>query len=175
MHEKHWIENCDTAVSREESVYQNIDRKSPEILAALAAAPIFKKCATVMARPAIPGEAVITALKDGREETTNVAKDGDFVVANPSGEQYILTADNFLQRYIPTDEAGVYAANGYVRAIKNPLGFPIEILASWGKPQYGNEECLIADFCDREGNNMGGEPYIIDAEAFNETYKPSTD
>jgi hypothetical protein len=29
---------------------------------------------------------------------------------------------------------------------------------------------MIADTCDAEGNNMDGEPYLIEAKAFAETY-----
>ena len=109
MHETPRNENYDASVSREENPYQSIDRKLPEILAALAAAPVFKKTAIVRARPALLGEVVVTTLKDGREETTSVAAEGDFVVTNPSGEEYILTSENFLPRYVSTDEAGVYS------------------------------------------------------------------
>jgi hypothetical protein len=48
---------------------------------------------------------------------------------------------------------------------------PIEIMASWGSPQTGGADCMIADTCDEDGSNMGGEPYLIDADAFAETYK----
>ena len=57
----------------------------------------------------------------------------------------------------------VSTATGHIRAIKNPFGSPIAIIASWGEPQYGDENCMIADICDGEGNSMAGEPYIIDA------------
>jgi hypothetical protein len=110
-------------------------------------------------------------LNDGREETANSDKGGDVVVTNPTGEQYILSAETFASRYIATNEDGVYSANGYVRAITNPFEAPIEISASWGEPQYGDEECLILDICDHEGNNMAGEPYLIDVKVFSETYK----
>ncbi|QQS22706.1 hypothetical protein IPM19_03690 [bacterium] len=76
----------------------------------------------------------------------------------------------FLSRYEPSDEEGVYNAKGYCRAIPNPFNEPIEIMASWGAPQMGDENCMLADTCDADGNT-DGEPYIIEAKAFAETYK----
>ena len=43
-------------------------------------------------------------------------------------------------------------------------------MASWGSPQTGDQRCLIADTCDATGK-ADGEPYLIDADAFAETYK----
>ena len=65
----------------------------------------------------------------------------------------------------PEGGEGSYRAKGFCRAIKNPFGKPIEIMASWGSPQTGDENCLIADTCDSAGK-MDGEPYIIEAAAF---------
>lgn len=150
---------------------RKIDRKSAEILAALASAPVYKKYAKVKARPAVVGEEITTTLKGGAQETVNTAKDGDWVMTNPSGEQYIIPGKKFLSRYEATSEVGVYQAKGSCRAIKNPFGQPIEIMASWGEAQTGDENCLIADVCDERGANMEGEPYLIEAAAFAETYK----
>lgn len=151
--------------------YTHIDRKSKEILQALAAAPLYKKIDTVKARPATAGEVIHTIVNDKKVETTNVAKETDFVVTNASGEQYIISAETFFSRYEASKDEGVYTATGYCRAIKNPAGEPIEIFASWGEPQYGDEHCFIADICNSEGEAMAGEPYIIDATAFATTYR----
>ena len=150
---------------------EKIDRKAPEIMQALAEAPLFKKQGQVKARPAVPGEKVTTTLASGANETVNTANEGDWVMTNPSGEQYIISEKKFFGRYEATDEAGVYSAKGYCRAIKNPFGEPIEIMASWGEPQTGDENCMVADTCDENGENMGGEPYLIEAKAFEETYR----
>lgn len=147
--------------------FEMIDRKSPEILAALREAPMYKKTGTVRARPAIPGEEVITILKDGRTETPNAAKDGDWIITNPKGERYINSGEKFFLRYDPGEEEGVYIAKGYIRAIRNPFGKPIEIMAQWGKPQYGNAECMIGDICDEQGV-LDEEPYILDQSGFEE-------
>ena len=152
---------------------KKVDRKSSEVLSALATDPVFKKQGRVQGRPAVEDEEVVTKLANGAEETKNTAKAGAWVMTNPSGEQYIISEQKFLARYEAVDgEPGVYQAKGHCRAVRNPFGESIEIMASWGQPQTGDENCLFADTCDAEGNNMGGEPYLIDSKAFEETYKP---
>ncbi|MFA6604036.1 MAG: PGDYG domain-containing protein [Patescibacteria group bacterium] len=153
-----------------ETKQELIDRKSPEILSALASAPVYKKQGRVRARPAVAGEEITTVLESGVKETENKAGPGDWIVTNPSGEQYVISEKKFLGRYEATDEPGAYSAKGYCRAIPNPFGKPIEILASWGSPQTGDERCLIADTCDASGKT-DGEPYLIDADAFAKTYR----
>lgn len=152
-------------------VFEKIDRKSPGIMSALANARVFKKYGQVKARPAVVGEKITTTLQGGAEETVNTAQAGDWIVTNPSGEQYIISEKKFFARYEATNEDGVYKAKGSCRAIVNPFGKPIEIMASWGTPQTGGTDCMIADTCDEDGSNMGGEPYLIDADAFAKTYK----
>ena len=150
--------------------FQQIDRKSPDIMRALASAPVFKKQGRVEARPATIGEEIMTTLENGAKETMNKAGEGDWIMTNPGGEQYVISEKKFLGRYEATDEIGVYSAKGYCRAILNPFGKPIEIMASWGSPQTGDERCLIADTCDASGKT-DGEPYLIDADAFAQTYE----
>lgn len=149
--------------------YLQIDRKAKTITEAINTAPIFKKQGLVHARPAIPGEKITTILKTGAQETENIAKKNEVIVTNPSGEQYIISMERFLNRYEMTPEVGKFSAKGFCRAILNPFGKPIEIMASWGTPQTGDENCLIADTCDASGQTTG-EPYLIDGKAFAETY-----
>jgi hypothetical protein len=151
--------------------HQHIDRKSDAIMAALATAPIFQKQGLVQAHPAAVGESIETVLASGASETTNTANEGDWIVTNPSGEKYIISEQKFKSRYEPTEVADTYKAKGSCRAIPNPFGKPIEIMASWGEPQLGDEHCMIADTCDADGSNPGGEPYLIEGAAFAETYK----
>ena len=151
-------------------MFKKVDCKAPKIMGALENAPVFKKQGSVKARPAVEGEVVVTTLAGGSEETTNTAKANDWVMTNPSGEQYIISKEKFFSRYEATDEEGVYSAKGHCVAIKNPFGEPIEIMASWGSPHTGDERCLIADTCDASGK-VDGEPYLIDADAFAKTYK----
>lgn len=157
----------------EEIVFEIIDRKAPEIMKALASAPVLKKQGRVQARLAVEGERIVTTLASGIQETINTAKKNEWVVTNPSGEQYIIGKEKFFDRYEQNDEGDGYTVRGYCRAVKNPYGKPIEIMASWGSPQAGNENCMIADACDANGNNMRDEPYLIEDKAFAETYAPS--
>ncbi len=156
--------------SSEDYMYEKIDRKSPETIEALSNAPVFNKHGKVHARRAVEGEVVITRLASGIEETRNTAKANGWVITNPSGEKYIVSENKFSKRYEATNQEGVFHDIDYCRAIKNPYAKPIEIMASWGSAQIGDENCFIADTCDADGNNMGGEPYLIEGKAFAETY-----
>ncbi|MDD4062445.1 MAG: PGDYG domain-containing protein [Candidatus Pacebacteria bacterium] len=157
-------------MEREPIIDSRIDRKSPEIIKSLSEAPIYKKQGFVEARKAEIGEEIFTILEDGTKETVNKANDGDWIVTNPAGEQYIVSGPKFKERYSATEEDNKYEAKGYVRAINNPFNKPIEIMASWGEAQVGDENCLIVDTCDENGK-CGGEPYIIAKSAFEATYK----
>lgn len=151
-----------------------IDRKSPDLMDKLANARLYKKIGVVHARPAVAGEMIVTFI-NGIEETTNTANEGDVVVTGAAGEQYIIGGDKFRSRYTPIASAEdingnlAYQASGHCRAIRNPFGGPVEILASWGEAQYGDENCYFADACDAEGNG-DLEPYIIEGKAFEDTY-----
>jgi len=57
----------------------------------------YNKFAEVIARPAILGEKIETWI--GKKETVNYAKEGDYVVRNPGGEEYIVPGNNFETRY----------------------------------------------------------------------------
>lgn len=150
--------------------YTRVDINAPEITMALDKAPIYKKCSRVKARPAIEGETIVTKLSSGVIETTKVAKFGEWVVTNPSGEEYLVSEEKFFSRYDPADKKGVYEAKGYCRVIGNPFGVPIEIMAPWGELQVGEVDCKIVGVCDAKGNTKK-DSYLIDGKAFAETYK----
>jgi PGDYG protein len=149
---------------------KQVDRMSAEINQLLATAPVYKKIGTVKARIAQSGEKVDTVLVSGVVETTNLTKEGDYIVTNPSGEEYIISGVKFSSRYEESDIVGVYNATGYCKAISNPYQESIEIFASWGEPQIGDDKCLFADTCDAKGDKMGNSPYLIDYNAFYKTY-----
>lgn len=150
--------------------FKKIDCKSKEILDLIKNAPVYHKFCKVEARKSILGEKIITILADGRKETENIAKEGDWVVTNPDGEEYILSEKKFLSRDTSTNKDGVFIARGFCKAVKNPYSEPIEIMDSWGSVQRGGSWCFIADTCDVNGIT-NGEPYLIDELAFNDTYK----
>lgn len=150
-----------------------INRHSPEIMTALAVAPVYKKQGEVKAVIAQGGEKIATVLGDGTEETTNTANPGEVIITNPGGEQYIIKPDKFGKKYEPkAGEEGVYVAKGHCKAIDNPFGTSITMKASWGEMQNGQADCKIADTYDPETDELGGEPYIIGRSEFEHTYKP---
>jgi hypothetical protein len=157
---------------------QEVDRHDERIMNGLKEAPIYKKQGEVRAHIAQGGEEVVTRLADGSYETRNVAKPGDAIVTNSTGEQYIVEAVQFWKRYEPKvgedgrAQEGVFTAKGYCKAIDNPFGTPITMMASWGEIQSGAIDCKITDTFEPETNKMGGEPYIIGHTEFHQTYKP---
>ncbi|HVX23862.1 MAG TPA: PGDYG domain-containing protein [Candidatus Saccharimonadales bacterium] len=137
----------------------------------LAKAGKYSKHSKVQARAAVPGETVTTVLENGTVETTNTAKEDQIVITNPGNEQYIIDADEFQRRYQPTEEEGVFQATGSVRAFQNQTGRPIQIIAPWGEPQYGDEQCMLATPYDTQNpDDIGTDRYIIGQEEFQETY-----
>ena len=60
----------------------------------------YAKRAWISARPGKVGEEIVTVMKDNHKETKNTVKnEGDMVVTNPSGEQYIIEAKTFAKKY----------------------------------------------------------------------------
>lgn len=152
------------------TIFQQIDIKSKEIIDALNKAPVYIKNIIVKIRPATQNEKIITILNDGEKETINIAKIGDWIVTNPSNEQYIINNKNYLEHYKETGEAGFYIENNYCKAIKNPFNKPIKINAPWGFTQIGDEKCLIVNQCKIDGT-FKSDPYLVDIDSFEETYK----
>ncbi|MDD5098957.1 MAG: PGDYG domain-containing protein [Candidatus Colwellbacteria bacterium] len=150
-----------------------IEQKSPEIRNALDKAPIYRKRVTVKARKAIAGEEITTFFNDGAgitKETENTAEEGDWIVTSPLGEIYIVKEKIFNDSYRAIGEDGTYKARKFCRAIVNPYGGPVKIMASWGSYQSGGSNCYIIDSCDEEGKRDSS-PYIVAAEAFDATYE----
>lgn len=159
--------------TRESQQPVEVDRHDEKILTGLETAPVYRKQGEVKAVIAQGGEIVITKLADGSTETKNTAKTGDAIITNPGGEQYIIDEVKFNKRYeAKPGEEGVYLAKGHCKAISNPWGQPITMMASWGEMQNGQADCKIADTFDIQTQAFGGEPYIIGLKEFNQTYKP---
>ena len=152
-----------------DSLYKSIDRNAPEICDALERSPVYRKFGYIHARYAKPREKVATILPDGKTETFNIARRGDWVIINPSGETEIISGEKFRVRYEKIDDSGVYASKGFIKAVKNPYGQPIEILSAWGFPQKGGADCMRADTLTERGE-LSGEVYLIDGKVFNGTY-----
>ncbi len=89
---------------------------------------LAQKTRTVDARPAKPGEVVVTIIKDeGVETRSKPAESGDYVVRNrcpdTGNEEYLVKAPQFAQRYT---SHGAAAADGW--APFKPSGQPMEYL-----------------------------------------------
>ena len=89
------------------------------------------------ARFAIEGEYIETWTDDGLE-TTNYAKDGDYVVKNlytSMQEEYIVSNEMMTQRYdfvYEVTEGGIYKPTGKVKAAIYS-GQEIQFIAKWGR------------------------------------------
>ena len=126
----------------------------------------------VLARPATIEEKIDTITSDGKE-TTNTAKEGDFVVKNPTGEEYIIKGDLFKKRY---DYVGTtdfrsdgkwetYKAKGKCRAIvweHEQMSF----VASWGEEMVIKKGDMLATTIPEMN-----EVYRIAAKEFDATYE----
>lgn len=140
---------------------------------------VYQKKKNVFARPAKPGEVVQTKTGDGLE-TTNTAGGNEFIVRNQTeaGEEYIVPAHKFEERYTLLDKADAdwaeYQAKGQIVAIEltperlAALHLPaeFEFIAPWEDPMTA-----------KTGDFMGGpkdfsEVYRLARKEFFETYKP---
>ncbi len=100
---------------------------------------VYKKYAGVKARPGVAGEKIATILRDGHPEVDpqhpEVVSAGDWVVTNPSGEQYKISGEKFQKRYdvkAGPDKDGIY------RPIASPIVAmqiheDITIYVPWGE------------------------------------------
>ena len=97
----------------------------------------YRKISPVFARFAKEGEYIETWTDDGLE-TTNYAKDGDYVVKNlytSMQEEYIVSNEMMTQRYdfvYEVTEGGIYKPTGKVKAAIYS-GQEIQFIAKWGR------------------------------------------
>ena len=60
-------------------------------------------------------------IKEGEEvETVNTAKKGDYIVRNPTGEEYVLSADKFKKNYLATPIDDKPDSKGYMEYENKP-------------------------------------------------------
>ncbi len=103
---------------------------------------VYRKCGEHDIRLAVPGEVVDTVI-DGELETTNTARQGDFVVRGRKGERYIITAETLRARYgepiSPPDPEGYrrYPGTGLLYAFRYE-GAPFRFMAPWGEEMIAN-------------------------------------
>jgi PGDYG protein len=146
------------------------DLNTPDMTALFAAAPLYRKSAIVAARRASAGERIVTVMSSGHVETSVTCDGGEWVITNPGGELYVISAEKFARRYEPADD-GRYRAKGIIRAFRNPAGVPVTILAPWGEDQVQDGDCMFAtEFFPGDPGRIGSDRYLIGAAEFAETY-----
>ncbi len=134
----------------------------------------YKKIGRVGARDAVVAEKIITYTSDGKE-TENIAAEGDMVIRNPTGEEYIISGEKFRKRYMfvedapsvegwktydPTGECEAAEFRGSRFDLPNPFYFT----ASWGERMVIKDGDMLATI-DRK------EVYRIARAEFDQTYQ----
>ena len=144
--------------------YIEVDISSKEFDNQFKDAETYMKFGTVRAKIADDGEKIQTILKDGTNETSNVASGGDYIVTNPvSGESWIIDKDKFEKKYQKIEgKSDEYKPKGApVKAIvvdKN-----VRFIASWGEEQRIGKGGYIIETKD-------GERYGNAKDEFESTY-----
>ena len=119
-----------------------------------------QKTSSVRAEHVPANTPITTRMKDGHIETQNTSKEGDVLVTNPSGEQYLVGQEKFNARY---DQRGdVFtpkAAPVEVMAIRENVSFK----APWGEEMKIKAGGVLV----KAGEN---DVYGIQKEEFHETY-----
>ena len=131
---------------------------------------IYRKISPVFARIAKEGEYVETWTDDGLE-TTNYAKEGDFVVKNlhtECQEEYIVPPDMLFSRYkffYYFEKGAVYIPQGKILACRY-YGSELEFIAKWGRLM----SLKPGDYIVSPSPNYQ-EVYRIASQEFFETYE----
>ena len=131
---------------------------------------IYKKYGLIYAYKADVNEFIETWTQDGLE-TTNYAKEGDFVVQNLQTEfqeKYIVSEDMFFKRYkffYYTDDGAVYIPTGKVKATVY-FGEDMHFVAKWGRLMVLKHGDYIVTPLPNED-----EVYRIARQEFFETYE----
>ena len=138
----------------------NVDDYVEALIGAGTKPLLAKKTATIKARKAVVGEKIVTKLKDGHVETTQIIDaPGKMVVTNPTGESYAMDKAIFDSKYAPKQGAkGVYLPIASPVEVV-PIKENIEFATSWGKMSLKVGAFLV------RGNGYG-----IAKEEFAKTY-----
>lgn len=121
----------------------------------------------IVARKAKDGEKIETVASDGTSETTNIAKDDDWIVHNVSNpdNQWIVGGKTFHEKYTPVDvNKGLYKPKGGImNAFK--LREAIMFTAPWGETMR-----IDADGYLLQNPNNPKDIYGICGKDFDATY-----
>lgn len=140
---------------------------------------IARKVQAVDARPAEPGEVVVTMIAgEGKETQSRSAETGDMVVrsrnAETGNEEYLVSPKTFAERYEgPLDEADAAGWQAYRPKGRELLFFIVRategafiFVAPWGEPMVARPGDAIV--CDPDDPT---DTYRIAAAAFASTYE----
>ncbi len=124
---------------------------------------LARKCARVHARQVTRAEEIASVMEDGFRETTNEARPGDYIVRNPTGEEYVTAKDEFEKRYRQTDQQNVY----------EPISPPVRVV------ELGENVCFEAPWGEEMRIKAGGvlilresgEIYGVQRDEFQKTYE----
>jgi hypothetical protein len=131
---------------------------------------VGKKTAQVIAFSTNVGEQVATIMKNGHVVTTNTAKAGDRRIVNPSGEQYLISADKFAARYNATEKPTIYIPKAAPIQITR-LAENVEFVAPWGELMQIRAGGVLATTDTANPSGIGrNDVYGIQKEEFAETY-----
>jgi hypothetical protein len=141
-------------------------------------AGVAEKTKVVDARPAAPGEVVVTIIRsEGVETKSKPADPGDMVVRNrceqTGNEQYLVKAASFARRYgAPIAEVDQEGWRSYQPVgvptrfvVLKPNEGPFSFKAPWGEMQVARPGDVIA-----QDPNNADDTYRIAAAAFSCTY-----
>jgi hypothetical protein len=145
----------------------------------------FIKVGVIEARLALEGEKITTTTKQG-VETKNTALNGDYVVKNPMGEEYIVPFEKFQKKYqlmfnqqaSSGEQYSVYQAVGECFGIEvtpdilRLLGYDPETtqVFEFEPPWGGKMICYLGDMLVSPTRSIN-EIYRIGKPEFEETYR----
>jgi len=150
----------------------------------------YSKFGNILIREAKTEETIETHTPDGKLETTNKAVPSDFIIRNPTGEEYVFVPkEKFLTRYSPTDrketinskEYGVFVPKGKCRGVLFTKKLAEELkltldnnefffMAIWKEPMRAAIGDMLVSPLDDAGN-LGEEVYRIEKTSFEKTYR----
>lgn len=146
----------------------NLQEYVAEHLAAGDRIHLYAETARIKARPGIVGEEIVTKMSDGHTETkSTVQSEGDMVVTNPDGEQYIVDEKTFAKKYeLDPVSPNRYRPTGGAQQFLF-LHEDVEFTAPWGE-QMSIKKGGVLNITGRDQ----GDIYGIQRNEFDNTYAP---
>ena len=129
---------------------------------------LYTKSVKVKARKGTVGEQIITKMADGLVETTNEVKnEGDWIITNPTGEEYIIKKETFEAKYnLTPNDMGEYTPKPSPQKFLK-INEDISFTASWGEKM----NIAAGGYLNVSGIETG-DVYGIQKDEFKKTYAP---